>query len=61
MYYLYSIRSGGWLSKTSTYTSDLEDAGQFNEADTLRRVKLGKTRHTLSVIPVSVEFLGKVS
>lgn len=61
MYYLYSVKYGGWMSRSANYTSDLTEAEKFNEPDALRRAKLSKTEYSLGVIPVSVELMEKLS
>lgn len=61
MYYLYSVKMGGWVSNVATYTSDLTDAGTFSEAEAMRRAKISKTPYSLGVIPVSVALMEQLS
>lgn len=61
MYYLYSVKIGGWVSRTATYTSDIKEAGTFTEEEAMRRAKLTKTLHSLGVIPVAVELMERLS
>jgi hypothetical protein len=57
MYYLYSIKMGGWASLMSNYTSDLTQAKKFSEDEMLLRVKAQRTKTGLGLIPVSVTFV----
>ena len=60
MYILWSTRSGGWLSKTATYTTTQADAQPFTEADMLTHCKRHATKEGLHLIPVRLEDLEKL-
>lgn len=54
-YYLYSIRSNGWFTRSSTYGSDIKEAKEFDRDSALaqcrKHVELGNHR----MIPVRKE------
>ena len=61
MYYLYSIKMGGWISRTATYTSDIADAGTFSHDEAMRRAKRTKSESAFGVIPVPIEIIEELS
>jgi len=57
IYLLYSPRSGGWLTSSSTYSSDYRDAKVLSREDALAMCKRQKDRAGYGMIPVRQEDL----
>lgn len=52
IYYLYSIRSQGWVTPMSTYTSALDQAKTFTRDEALATVRKHVERGNHRMIPV---------
>jgi hypothetical protein len=55
MYILYSTRSNGWLTKTSTYSTDISQARIYERDDALAMVRRAKTQASHNLLPVRQE------
>lgn len=57
MYYLYSGRNQGWLTRSGTYSSDPAEARNFERADALAMCRRHKNQGGYQLLPVREEDL----
>lgn len=55
IYLLYSPRSGGWLTKSSTYSTDIKDAREFNRDEAIAMRRKHATDGGYNLLPVRQE------
>ena len=55
VYLLYSTRGSGWFTKSSTYSTDIKEAKEFNRAEALDMRRKHKTDAGHNMIPVRLE------
>jgi len=55
VYLLYSARGQGWFTKSSTYSSDISEAKEFNRAEARAMRRKHKTDAGHNMIPVRQE------
>lgn len=60
MYLLWSARNSGWLSRTSTYTTDQTEALTLPRGEALARCKVHKSQGGYQLLPVSLDDLGAI-
>ena len=61
MYYLYSVKYGGWVSTAANYVSDITEAQEFSHDEAMTRAKAGKTEFGMATIPVAVSLVEELS
>lgn len=55
IYLLYSPRSQGWLTKSSTYSSDISEAKTFSRNEALLMVKRQRDKAGYNLLPIRQE------
>ena len=56
MYYLWHTRLGGWFTKAGTVTTQLSDAGKYDQAEALKLCRIHKGGVTeYGLIPILIE------
>jgi len=60
MFYLYSTRNTGWLTRSSTYSTDRTEAARFTEDEALAMCARQKTQGGYQLLPVSIELLERI-
>ena len=56
LYYLAGLKQGGWLSKTSQYTTDLSQAATFGRTEALARARKHRSASNI-LLPVEVNMM----
>ena len=59
-YYLYSIKMGGWATRTGTYSSDVKDAQELGRSEAIEKAKRHLDQGRLSLIPVQTNAISAV-
>jgi hypothetical protein len=57
IYLLYSPRGLGWFTRSSTYSTDVKEARQFNRDEALAMVRKHKDQGAHNMLPVRLEDL----
>ena len=60
VYLLYSPKANGWLTRSSTYSTDLKEAWVGDRAEALRICKLHRDQAGRNMIPVRQEDINAI-
>ena len=56
-FYLWSVRSGGWFSRSGTYTTDVKEAASFTHDEAVIVMVKHKDQGSHKMLPVPADML----